>query len=1583
MEFSNVRKEAKLLVEDWLKSIFVGMKILEDENLIEKGLSSIQVMQLSGKLKKLGIRISFAELMDDPSLFKWLELIDNSKVKNDKNMKSSIIKSNDNKFELTDIQYSYLIGREDDQVLGGVGCHAYLEIDGENIKEDRLKKAWNKLQYRHPMLRAKFTKDGYQEIMGKPYDEEIEIFDLSTLDEETSSLRLIEIRTQLSHRKLNVNEGQVAGLSLAKLLNNKFRIFFDIDLLVSDVMSMSIIIKELAELYSDVSLDCLDSYTFKEYMQDLDNNSNYEDDKLFWKQKINSFEIERPNLPLKKQPEQIKETKFTRRIRIIEKEQWNTIKSIAASYNSTPSMVLLTAYALILERWCNQKKFFINIPLFNRDLSNENLKNMVGDFTNILLVEYESVDDSSFLDTLKRINKTFLENVSHSAYSGVQVQRDISRKQGTSVNVAPVVFACNIDYPLETELSRKEFGKLSYMISQTPGVWIDFQTYVVDGDLILCWDTVDELFPIELLDDMINSLYTLLISLTLTINWGKRVDVLPKSQKIIRKQEVEEILPLKYPDETLYDGFIRNVKLNPDKVAIIDSETKEQITYRKLYDISLRLADYLYNDGVKKGEYVGITLPRGSKQLYAIFGILFIGAAYVSIGISQPSDRRNKIYEQIGINHIISDEETIVKCSLNNEEVKLIDLDKGMNSYKRLESPVQVSPYDSAYIIMTSGTTGIPKGVEIMHTSAINTCIDLNEKYNVNSADTILMVSAIDFDLSVYDIFGVLRAGGTIVTTSEDNYRNPDEWLKLIDKYKVTIWNSVPILFDMIVTMAEGKNRQLPFRTVMLSGDWIAINLPERFYNISDKMNSVVVAMGGATEASIWSNYMNVPRKISDGWVSIPYGKPLKNQVYRVADSFGRVCPNYVKGELLIGGVGVAKGYYGDEELTEKKFFVEEDLRWYRTGDSGTTWNDGTIEFLGRIDKQVKIKGYRIELGEIEEAVRRKLNFKNVKVITNYRRNSLYAFVLGNNVELNCKELFIDVLPPYMIPDKLIFIKEFPVNKNGKVNVKKLIEIAENATEDIYKNRSYNNSREELSREIVDIFKEVTKNPYYEVNSNFFENGGDSLVALNILLKLNNKYNIELNMKDIFTSDSIFQLCDIIQSEIKPHKECESESFGLNEEKVFLTELQHSYWLNRVGYGNLERQNSNFYIELECKNLDVIKIKSSLNKIINKYNIFKNTISDNGRYFESIPKSDIEIKYNELSNESAKSKKELLENIRNRIMYFIDEKNLFDPIKIEVTKMDNSKTIMHICFDNIYFDAPSIMHILNELNLLYKNSDAEGFTLIRGSMPKINDDKLELDKRYWKNKINDIFPAPNLIKDSIKQERSSGYFKRISTILTEDQVEKLSYISSKYKITTSNIILSLFSEVIHYWSNSTDYTINVIVINNQKNVYDYFGEIADYTSNLLHTINYNSNESLYQRMNRIQDNLLKDIQHMSFEGTRVLRELRRQNKSMYENMPIVYTNTVGYDIDINMSNIGKIKEVLTQTPGVYLDLQVSVVEGKYVINWDYLTDMFEENEIKEKFGIFKKVLFDVLEDESFFECCNIIQNENFYEEGII
>lgn len=185
----------------------------------------------------------------------------------------------------------------------------------------------------------------------------------------------------------------------------------------------------------------------------------------------------------------------------------------------------------------------------------------------------------------------------------------------------------------------------------------------------------------------------------------------------------------------------------------------------------------------------------------------------------------------------------------------------------------EVSPKDSAYIIMTSGSTGVPKGVEIAHESAWNTVQDINEKYHVTSADRALAVSAMDFDLSVYDVFGILGAGGTLVLLPEQERRNADYWLEQVLKYQITVWNSVPVLLDMLLIRAESMKQKLPIRAVMLSGDWIGMDLPQRVAAWTEDCQ--FVAMGGATEASIWSNYQNVTLPMPKNWKSIPYGKPL------------------------------------------------------------------------------------------------------------------------------------------------------------------------------------------------------------------------------------------------------------------------------------------------------------------------------------------------------------------------------------------------------------------------------------------------------------------------------------------------------------------------------------------------------------------------------------------------------------------------------------------------------------------------------------------------------------------------------------
>lgn len=1116
MEEYQIRQQAIKRLNEVLQEELDGFRPSEKDNLLEKGLSSIQIMKIISELKKIGIRLSFATLMENPIFGEWINLIEEANIKYIERTTKSEEKNILEEFPLTDVQYAYFVGREDDQVLGGVGCHAYLEIDGQDIVVEKLIDAWNYLQMENAMLRAKFNSNGTQQIMEEPYSKEIKVFDYTRLPEEDARLELLKIREEMSHRKLKIEVGEVANLSIALLSNKKHRIFLDIDILVADIMSIGIIISRLAELYHES--DCLlisDNYTFKNYLEERRvDDVVYKKGKEFWNNKIKSnFPLEAPNLPLKKQPEMIEKVVFSRRKKVISKENWSKIKEIAHKNKITPSMALLAAYTMIIERWTNQEKFVINVPIFDRDINHNNVKKMVADFTNILLVECERKNEK-FLDRVKTISKTFLENASHSSYSGIQVQRDIYRSVGKTINIAPIVFACNIDSPLETKETRKIFGKINYMVSQTPQVWIDFQIYLVDDEIVLCWDVVDELFPDGMIDDMFDSLYTLIQSLNDNENWYIIPEVLPNNQIEEREKELKKILPLSYPELTLFSEFLDMAKLNPDKVAVVDARSGFELTYNNLFKEALRIATHLISSGVNKGDYVGITLSRGYKQIIGILGILFAGAAYVPISVNQPNERRKKICNQIGLKHVLSDKNTIKGYIFDDRDIILVDMDQSIIQ-DIIEKPIDIDPFDTAYVIMTSGTTGTPKGVEIAHNSAFNTINDLNKRYKISSNDSLIMVSAIDFDLSVYDIFGMLSVGGTIITLDEDNFKNPELWLKLIEKYKVTMWNSVPILFDMLVTMAEGRNIFIPLKLVFLSGDWIATTLPKRFYDRSE--NSLIVGMGGATEASIWSNYINIPMEIPENWISVPYGKALKNQVYRVVDELGRICPNYVKGELLIGGVGVAKGYKGDKELTEKKFIEIDGIKWYKTGDVGRTWNDATIEFFGRTDNQVKVKGHRIELGEIEFVAKK---FDSIvdccATVVEYgglKKIALYIVCENDKIEEDClKRKLKDYLPEFMIPEQYHFSKTRKITANGKLErkkIKELIELEISEMSNKGQDKFFDELLSDTEKILTEIWERKLKIKKIGTNDNYFELGGDSLLATSIINEISSKFNLE------------------------------------------------------------------------------------------------------------------------------------------------------------------------------------------------------------------------------------------------------------------------------------------------------------------------------------------------------------------------------------------------------------------------------------------------------------------------------------------
>ena len=433
----------------------------------------------------------------------------------------------------------------------------------------------------------------------------------------------------------------------------------------------------------------------------------------------------------------------------------------------------------------------------------------------------------------------------------------------------------------------------------------------------------------------------------------------------------------------------------------------------------------------------------------------------------------------------------------------------------------------------------MPKGVMITHHNAVNTIQDINDRYQITEEDTAFGISNFHFDLSVYDVFGILGAGGKLVLPDPECGKDPAHWIQWMNQENITVWNSVPTFVEMLAEYEEYQRQvtSQSLRLIMMSGDWVPVSLPGRIRNLFQ--NVEIVALGGATEGSIWSNHFEIPEVVPEDWKSIPYGKPLANQKYYILDQNMEDCPDWVPGTLYIAGDGVAQGYLNDKEKTEEKFVVldRNGERLYCTGDMGRYWNDGNIEFLGRLDNQVKINGYRVELGEIEAAVS-DIFPENRSVVIPIKRNNgivIIGIVEGKLYydEKIIKKKLESTIPKYEIPKRIFNINEFPLTDNGKINRKKLAEEYQYEEEN---NKEKTEITTPLERGLLDEYENIL-GIRVSVDKEFFSIGGDSLNALKLIRKINEKYNIVITIKDLYENASVRKLAKRIIEKTEDYNE--------------------------------------------------------------------------------------------------------------------------------------------------------------------------------------------------------------------------------------------------------------------------------------------------------------------------------------------------------------------------------------------------------------------------------------------------------------
>ena len=368
------------------------------ENLIKQGIESLAIMRIVNEYRKKGSSVKFAELIEEPYLENWYKEI--NKIRKDRRSNKQNSKKRYEPYELTPVQFSYFIGRGDEQELGGIDCHAYLELGGKRIDKDRLNDAYKKLQLHHPMLHTKYLYNGQQQEIKDYVPRELKIFEVE------NELEFFELRDSLSHRKLDIENAETFEIMLVEFPNGEQKLIYDVSLIIADVISFQKIMEDLCKLYNEEELPRETAeFSFKEYLKNNPISDKIEDEK-YWADKVKNMP-DNPQIPLKKHPADISNVVFSTRSYKISPYIWNNIKSKALSESVTPAMVLLTVYAAVLDRWSESEKFNINMPIFNRNTYEPWMEDVIADFSNTLIFDVDFSKNESFISTVKKNQRHF------------------------------------------------------------------------------------------------------------------------------------------------------------------------------------------------------------------------------------------------------------------------------------------------------------------------------------------------------------------------------------------------------------------------------------------------------------------------------------------------------------------------------------------------------------------------------------------------------------------------------------------------------------------------------------------------------------------------------------------------------------------------------------------------------------------------------------------------------------------------------------------------------------------------------------------------------------------------------------------------------------------------------------------------------------------------------------------------------------------------------------------------------------------------------------------------------------------------
>ncbi|MDW3194571.1 MAG: amino acid adenylation domain-containing protein [Cytophagales bacterium] len=1422
-------------------------------------------------------------------------------------------------------------------------------LEGELDKE-RLDLALKKLVARHESLRTSFALQGDEPVqrITDQADFHLEYYQSDERGVQQVIDKFIRPFDLSKSPLIRVGLISVAGDSDGEA--NTHILMVDLHHIITDGVSQGVLIRDFMSHYSGEELSPVRLH-YKDYavwQQAEAQQSTLSRQKAFWLEEYS----EMPpvlELPCDHKRPLVKNHQGGNLSFVIDAEQTAQLKSIAESEGATLFMLMLSLYNILLGKLSNQEDIVIGTPTAGRQ--HMDVDNMIGMFVNTLVLRNYPKGTMNFKEFLSAVRSKTLACFDQQGFQYEELIDELSIDRDTSRNP---LFDVMFSYQNFEESTLEIPGlKLKSLNSDQSISKFDLTLTVSETveRLQLNFDYSTELFEKETIEKFVAYLKNIVATVISDADVKlSAIEFLPEAEEhqlLDQYNNTEAYYPR---EETLVSLFEKQVNATPEKTAL--SYYKEKVTYRELNQRANQLAHYLRNKGLKPGSTAGLMLDRSVEMIIGILGILKAGGAYLPLDTSHPETRLEGMLKEARALCLLTDSE---RGKVYGKYIDVVDVnDREISGESRKEIQSSVSPLGIAYIIYTSGSTGRPKGVEVRHQSVVNYIYSQKKMLGMREEEKILQFSTISFDPSVEQIWLALLNGYALVLTDKETINDPAKFSDYIISHGVTHLHATPS-FLQAITFNNSNN----LRRIISGGEPCSVKLAKRFIGGYDFFNKY-----GPTEATISS----VSCKVSEGMVDdgiVPIGKPIDNTKVYILDNSQRLLAKGVAGELYISGDGLARGYVNDEDLTKEKFVenpFHSGVRMYKTGDLARWLPDGNLEFLGRVDDQVKVRGFRIEPGEIAHQLVSHNEIKEGVVLAKEKEgeNYLVAYYVSEETQEPSvlRNYLSERLPDYMVPGYYVHLDKLPLNANGKTDKKALPEPEIEAGED------YVYASNETEEQLVALWSEVLKldKEVISVTRSFFELGGHSLRATVLANKIFKALSVEVPLKVIFQHQDIRSLSQYI-SEAKKTNYQSIEPAAKQEYYPLSSAQRRMYFLYQFEPEALA-YNMPQVVRLEGA-LDKDRLEEAFKKLVSRHENLRTSFVLRGE--EPVQRISGQVDFH---LEHYQSDEVGVQEVITRFIRPFDL-SMAPLLRVGLISVPNdsageaSAHILMVDLHHIITDGVAQGLLIKDFMSLYNGEDLTPVRLhykdyTVWQQAEAQQSALAEQKAFWLNEYSETPPVLELPYDHKRPLVKNHRGGNLSFVLEEEQTAQLKSIAESEGATLFMLMLSIYNILLSKLSNQEDIVIGTPTAGRQHaDVDNMIGMFV----NTLALRNYPKGEMSFREfLSEVQSGTLACFDHQGYQYEELIDELKIARDTSRNPL---------FDVLFSYQNF---EESTLQMPGLKLasvksghsiskfDLTLTVSESvkRLYLDFEYSSELFEKHTIERFNTYLEKIVEQVV-----------------------